>query len=124
MAKKERLKRLEVMAKKVSLSDSSQSEREARLRDEFGSNMNKIQGLFRSDAATDSAITTCKEDFLAALNRTMQGGPGSYVETIQGLPSDVSLKGTQWLECVVAYYCRMASNAMPGLQLFKKQRRG
>ena len=122
MDKKERLKRLEVMAKKASLSDSSQSERETRLRNEFGSNMNKIQGLFRSDAATDSAITTCKEDFLAALNRTMQGGPGSYVETIQGLPSDVSLKGTQWLECVVAYYCRMASTAMPGLQLFQKKR--
>jgi UDP-N-acetylglucosamine/UDP-N-acetylgalactosamine diphosphorylase len=124
VAKKERLKRLEAMAKTAVLSESSQSERETRLRDEFGSNMNKMQGLFRSDTATDSAITTCKEAFLTALNRITQGGPGSYVETIQGLPSDVSLKGTQWLECVVAYYCRMASNAMPGLQLFKKQRRG
>ncbi len=120
VAKKERLKRLEAMAKTAALPDSSQSERAIRLRNEFGSSMNKIQGIFRADATTDSTGETLKGEFLTALNRIMQGGPGSYVETIQGLPADVSSKGTKWLECVVAYYCKMAAEAMPGLQLFQE----
>jgi len=120
LAKKERLKRLEAMAKRASLSGPPQSERTARLRKEFGSKINEIQGLFRADATADSTVRTLKEEFLAELNRITQGGPGSYVETIQGLPTDVSSKGTRWLECVVAYYCQMVSTAMPGLQLFQK----
>ena len=119
LAKKERLKRLEAMAKTAALSESSQSDRAIRLRKEFGSSINKIQGIFRTNATTDSKIETLKGEFLTALNKIMRGGPDSYVETIQGLPADVSSKGTRWLECVVAYYCKMAATAMPGLQLFQ-----
>ena len=120
LAKKERLKRLEAMAKTAALSESSQSDRAIRLRKEFGSSINKIQGIFRTNATTDSKVETLKGEFLTALNRIMRGGPDSYVETIQGLPADVSSKGTKWLECVVAYYCKMAATAMPGLQLFQE----
>jgi len=120
LAKKERLKRLEAMAKRAAASDPSGSEKTARLRKELGGSIDKVQGIFEGDAADDPEVKVLREEFLKALEKAMKGGPSNYVETIQGLPPDVSSKGTRWLECVVAYYCKMVSTAMPGLQLFQK----
>lgn len=121
LAGKERLKRLEAMAKRASASEPSRSERTERLRNDLGSNIHKVQGIFEGDAAPDLQTKTLREEFLTGLDRSVQGGPGSYVETIQGLPEDVSSKGTRWLECVVANCCNTVSTAMPGLELFQKQ---
>ncbi|HQJ09279.1 MAG TPA: hypothetical protein PLF54_09785, partial [Deltaproteobacteria bacterium] len=73
------------------------------------------------DPASDAKVLSCRQEFLAHLERAMQDKSGGYIETIQGLPADVSASGTKWLECVAANYCKLASAALPGLQLFKVQ---
>ncbi len=121
LARKERLKRLEAMAKRAKTSVPSQSEEAVRLRNEIGNNIHKVQGIFEGDAAPSSQTRMLRAEFLAGLDKAVQGGPGSYVETIQGLPADVSSQGTKWLESVVAGYCKAVSTDMPGLKLFQKQ---
>jgi UDP-N-acetylglucosamine/UDP-N-acetylgalactosamine diphosphorylase len=123
LGRKERLKRFEAMAKRASATEPSGSEKTARLRKELGSSIEKVKELFEGDAAPDSDVKALREDFLKGLGKAMQGGPGSYVETIQGLPADVSSTGTKWLEGIVAHCCRAVSAAMPGLALFQKRQR-
>lgn len=123
LARKERLKRFEAMAKRSSASDPSGSEKKERLRKELGSNISKVQGIFEGDVAANAQAKALREEFLKGLEKAMQGGPGNYVETIQGLPVDVSLIGTKWLESIVADCCKTASTAMTGLKLFQNQQR-
>lgn len=119
LARKERLKRLEAMAKRAALSEPSPSDEAVRLRKALGNNIHKIQEIFQAGAASDSAAGQGREEFLAGLSTIMQGGTGGYVETLQALPADVSSQGTRWLEGVVASCCKAVSAAVPGLRLFK-----
>jgi UDP-N-acetylglucosamine/UDP-N-acetylgalactosamine diphosphorylase len=119
LGRKERLKRFEAMAKRASSTEPSGSEKTARMREELGSSLDKVQEIFEGDEAPNSKVKALREDFLRELEKTMRGGSTGYVETIQGLPARVSSMGTTWLECIVADCCRAVSDAMPGLALFQ-----
>ena len=121
LAGKERIKRLEAMAKRASASVPSGSEKTGGLRKELGGSIDKVQGLFEGDAAPDATAKALMEEFLAGLGKAGSSGSGNYIEAIQGLPAAVSIKGTRWLESIVNHYCGMASAAMPGMKLFQKQ---
>lgn len=121
LARKERIKRLEAMARRAAAFDPSRSERDARLRNELGSTVDKVEQIFEADTTPDPQVKALRGEFLAGLEKAVQGGPGKYVETIQALPAGVSSKGTQWLDCVVANRCNAVSAAMPGLELFRNQ---
>jgi UDP-N-acetylglucosamine/UDP-N-acetylgalactosamine diphosphorylase len=123
LARKERFKRFEAMAKRAAAKEPSGSEKTERLRKELGSNISKVLGIFEGDVAANAQAKALMEEFLKGLEKAIQGGPGNYVETIQGLPVDVSLIGTKWLESVVADCCKTASTALPGLKLFQNQQR-
>lgn len=110
LAFKERLKRLEAMAARA-----------PQFGDGFTKNSSKIKKMFDMDAALGSEHEALREKFLDGLNRVMQAGPGGYIETIQGLPSDVSNIGTAWLENVVTSHAKAFSQVMPELQLFEGQ---
>ncbi len=56
--------------------------------------------------------------FLAGLQRTRKAGAG-YIETIQGLPADVSRAGTQWLDQIVADVTRRLASLVPSMGLVK-----
>jgi len=120
LARKERIKRLEAMAKRAAASDPSRSEKATRLRNELGSTVNKVEQIFEADTAPDPQVKALRGEFLAGLEKAVQGG-GNYVETIQALPAGVSSKGTEWLDCVVANCCNAVSAAMPGLEMFQNQ---
>ncbi len=107
LARKERLKRLEAMAKRA-----------PQFGDGFTKNSDKIKEMFEMDTIPGSDAETLKDEFLGGLNRAMQAGRDGYIETIQGLPADVSDQGTAWLESVVTSHAKAVSQAMPGLQLF------
>jgi hypothetical protein len=111
------------MAKRASATEPSGSEKKERLRKELGSTISKVLGIFEGDVAANAQAKALREEFLKGLEKAMQGGPGNYVETIQGLPVDVSLIGTKWLESIVADCCKTASAAMTGLKLFQNQQR-
>ncbi len=118
LGRKERLKRLEAMARQASKTDASGTEKTARQRKELGSCIDKVQALFEGGPAPDSKGDALREEFLKGLEKATQGGSGNYIETIQALGEDVSSKGTKWLQGVVSYCCKAASAAMPGLELF------
>ncbi|MFY9368389.1 MAG: Bifunctional protein GlmU [Deltaproteobacteria bacterium ADurb.BinA179] len=122
IARKERLKRLEAMAKRATSSNTPRSEEAERLRSAVGRDIHKLQGIFEGDAAPDLQADTLRNEFLSGLDRAAGGGRGGYIETIQRLPADVSAQGTGWLERLVAHFCSAASAAMPGLELFQKRR--
>ncbi|NMD41423.1 MAG: UDP-N-acetylglucosamine pyrophosphorylase [Deltaproteobacteria bacterium] len=119
-ARKERLKRYEAFARRASAADPSGSEETRRLRKELGGTVDKIQALCEDKGVPDSPAAASRDTFLAAMERARQGGPGSYIETIQALPAEVSSAGTRWLRGVVEHFCAEASRAMPGLRLFGK----
>lgn len=118
MARKERLKRIQAMAERASRSENFHSGDENRFRGELGHNFHKILDIFQGNADKDFQADTHREKFLGELDRVMQGNPGGYVETIQALPAEVSSTGIKWLECVVSSFCRMASDAIPGVQIY------
>lgn len=110
LARKERLKRLEAMAKRA-----------PQFGDGFTKNSSEIKDMIDMDTTPDSDAGMLRDAFLGGLNRAMQAGDGGYIETIQGLPADVSDTGTAWLESVVTSHAKAVSQAMPGLQLFEGQ---
>jgi UDP-N-acetylglucosamine/UDP-N-acetylgalactosamine diphosphorylase len=111
LALKERFKRLEAMTRRT-----------PQFGDGFTKNGSKIKEMFEMDTTPDSDAGMLRDAFLGGLNRVMQAGDGGYIATIQGLPADISEKGTAWLESVVTSHAKAVSQAMPGQQLFESQK--
>lgn len=123
LGRKERLKRIEAMAKRASSKEPSGSEKTAHLRKELGSGIGRIMEVFEGAAAADPEAGELRDGFLKGLAEAMKGGSGGYIETIQGLPAEVSALGTNWLECVVARRRLAAAAVVPGLGLFNGKKR-
>ncbi len=120
LGRKERLKRLEAMARQACAKQPSGSEKATGQRKELGSAMEKAQGVFEGNSYLDSESNALRDAFLKELEKARQGGTGTYIETIQGLSADISAKGTKWLQGIVESCCMAASATMPGLELFRK----
>jgi len=117
LAKKERIKRLQVLAEKTKV--SSDHEAETGGRKEFFERFTEIEMLFAA-AVRDSAVEKYRDDFLSVSDKARSESGANYIGVIQGFPADVSEKGTVWLKTVVEAFCEKTKEIMPSFQLFGK----
>jgi bifunctional UDP-N-acetylglucosamine pyrophosphorylase / glucosamine-1-phosphate N-acetyltransferase len=115
MAKKERMKRLQVLAEKTKASSGHDSETGGR--NEFSERFTEIETLF-AKAIQDSAVEKCRDDFLSASYKARNESGANYISIIQGLPVDVSEKGTVWLQKIVDAFCEKTKEIIPSFKLF------
>ncbi|MBN2568389.1 MAG: UDP-N-acetylglucosamine pyrophosphorylase [Deltaproteobacteria bacterium] len=104
LAKKERLKRMKVLAEKVKAS-SEETKTDSRTagRARLFLKYSEIEDLF-STTFKNSAIEGLLDDFLSFLEKT-KGSGANYTAVIQSLPVQVSQKGTLWLSGIVDSLC-------------------
>jgi len=121
LAKKERMKRLQILSEKAKISSEHniESNRETTGRNEFYGKFAEIEELFSRDVK-DGIIETYRDDFLTALEKTRNRSEISYIATIQGLPTDISAKGTLWLQSIIDAFCEKTKNIMPSFNMFSK----
>lgn len=119
LAKKERLKRLEAMAGKVSQSvESDEKNRGTTGKKQFHDNVGQISDLFNSNTASDKFIDE-RDRFLDAFFTHRENHDGSYIEVIQSLPESLSQEGTHWLDRIVEELCRQAKTCLPSMTFLK-----
>ncbi|HOC44979.1 MAG: hypothetical protein PHT96_09755 [Syntrophorhabdaceae bacterium] len=109
LAKKERLKRLQVLAEKASVSGGD----EAAGRNELYERFEEIEGLFASQVE-DGVAERCRNEFLSVLD----AGKGNYISVIQGLSVESSAKGVQWLQRTVDVFCERVKTILPSFNIF------
>jgi bifunctional UDP-N-acetylglucosamine pyrophosphorylase/glucosamine-1-phosphate N-acetyltransferase len=121
LAKKERLKRLKVLAEKVRVSTEVGVKTKAKQtgRTEFSLKYSEIEGLF-SEAMKSSVIDGYRDVFLSAYERSGIDSGSDYIAVIQGLPAQVSQKGTIWLQGIIDAFCEKTKKIIPLLRLFAK----
>jgi UDP-N-acetylglucosamine/UDP-N-acetylgalactosamine diphosphorylase len=116
-AKKERLKRLKIMAQKAA-SASPKQKKSKSTREALYKNTEDIKDILYEkikDDVTESIRKEFSRDFIQSVGK----GRKTYIETIQKLPPDVSAKGVKWLQNIVDYYCQRISTVIPSLKLFR-----
>jgi UDP-N-acetylglucosamine/UDP-N-acetylgalactosamine diphosphorylase len=121
LAKKERMKRLQVLAEKAKVSSAQKGETKYEVdgRNEFSDKFSEIEALFAKDTQ-DSLVERYRDDFLSASEKAMSTSGASYIAVIQGLPADISAKGTAWLQRIVDTFCERANTIIPLLNIFSK----
>jgi UDP-N-acetylglucosamine/UDP-N-acetylgalactosamine diphosphorylase len=121
MAKKERIKHLQILAEKVKTSRDHNEEikMEVTGRSDFSDRFSEIEGLFAT-AIKDSSIERHRDDFLSASADAREKKGANYIAVIQALPAHVSKKGTEWLQRIVDSFCEKTKKIMPSLRLFSK----
>lgn len=119
LAKKERMKRLQVLAEKASVPQAggAQAQRGWDGRKELHERFVEIEKLFAGGVASDT-VEKAREDFLSSFDKASGESKKDYIKVIQGLPVDVSGKGVAWLQRVVDDFCRKAQVIMPSLSMF------
>jgi len=121
LAKKERIKRLQVLAEKTMISRENEAERKQDVagRNEFHERFSEIEGLF-TGGIQDNVVEKCRNDFLSASDKARSERGANYIAVIQGFPADVSEKGVLWLQRIVETFCEKAKAIMPSLNIFNK----
>jgi bifunctional UDP-N-acetylglucosamine pyrophosphorylase/glucosamine-1-phosphate N-acetyltransferase len=121
LAKKERIKRLQVLAEKAMISRENEAARKPDVagRNEFHERFSEIEGLF-TGCIQDSVVEKCRNDFLSASDKARSERGANYIAVIQGLPAGVSEKGVLWLQRIVETFCEKAKAIMPSLNIFNK----
>jgi UDP-N-acetylglucosamine/UDP-N-acetylgalactosamine diphosphorylase len=119
LAKKERIKRLQVLAEKAKISAENEAERKLDVagRNEFHERFSEIEGLF-AGGIQNSVVEKYRDDFLSASDIARSERGASYVAVIQGFPTHVSEKGVVWLQRIVDTFCEKAKAVMQSLNLF------
>jgi bifunctional UDP-N-acetylglucosamine pyrophosphorylase/glucosamine-1-phosphate N-acetyltransferase len=119
IAKKERIKRLQVLAEKAKISAENEVERKLDVagRNEFHERFSEIEGLF-AGGIQDSVVEKYRDDFLSASDNARSERGASYIAVIQGFPTHVSEKGVVWLQKIVDTFCEKANVIMPSLNIF------
>jgi UDP-N-acetylglucosamine/UDP-N-acetylgalactosamine diphosphorylase len=118
LAKKERIKRLQVLAEKAKISSEDEVERklETAGRNEFCERFAEIEGLFAA-GIQDSVAEKYRDDFLSASDKARSERGASYITVIQGFPAHVSERGVLWLQKIVDTFCEKAKAIMPSLNI-------
>jgi bifunctional UDP-N-acetylglucosamine pyrophosphorylase/glucosamine-1-phosphate N-acetyltransferase len=121
LAKKERIKRLQALAEKAKISPEHDAETrpETSGRNEFSEKFTDIEALFAGGIG-DNAVEKYRDDFLSAFDKARSESGASYIAVIQGLPADVSDKGTVWLQRIVDTFCEKTKEIIPSFKLFGK----
>lgn len=120
-AKKERIKRLLILAEKAKISSHTEGEGRSDLagRNEFYERFSEIEGVFATKIH-DSTIEDYRDDFLSASDSMRREKGTDYIAAIQGFPAHISEKGVTWLQKIVDTYCGRVSAMVPLLSLFNK----
>jgi len=109
LAKNERKNRLSSMAEKLNPSDG---------KNEFRENAEKICRLFDQENVIDSG-KKYRDLFLKGIQKTETNV--QYIQMIQGLPADIVVEGTAWLDRIIEDLCRKASAILPAMNLFRNK---
>ncbi len=116
---KERLVRLSQMVQKAAFSSQQN------IKPDFSSesqalheHMGDIESIL-NETIHDDETKRAREAFLRDFLQYYGNGPKSYIETIQKLPPDVSVRGVKWLQGIVDYYCQRISSVVSSLRLFR-----
>jgi len=122
LAKKERIKRLQVLAEKAKTppGHSLQGKLEVPGRNEFFERFAEIEALFAAATTGDSIVEKRRDDFLSAFQKAGSGKDAGYISVIQGLPAGVSGRGTLWLQGIVDVFRRKTGEIIPSMKLFGK----
>jgi bifunctional UDP-N-acetylglucosamine pyrophosphorylase/glucosamine-1-phosphate N-acetyltransferase len=121
LARQERIKRIEAMARRLPRSIQKDQERGLKSagKKEFHDNIEELSRLFMGDLSTLDEMELGRS-FLAAFHSNRKSHQGRYIETIKSLPESLSEKGTKWLEIIVDGLCHEAATIMPAMKMFKK----
>jgi bifunctional UDP-N-acetylglucosamine pyrophosphorylase / glucosamine-1-phosphate N-acetyltransferase len=121
LAKKERMKRLQLLAEnaKASSDDDAPKMRELAGRKEFHERFTEIEELFTA-GIQGADVEKYRDDFLSSFEKTRGEYKISYIDTIQAFPVHVSGKGSLWLQRIVDTFCEQAETIMPSLNMFGK----
>ncbi len=121
LVKKERMKRLQVLAEKASTSPvgGAQAQRESDGRKELHERFVEIERLFAGGLAGDT-VKKGREGFLSSFDKASGGEKKDYIAAIRGLPVNVSGKGVAWLQQIVDAFCGKAQMIVPSLAMFDK----
>ena len=121
LAKKERMKRLQILAEKAKTSSEHEAETkpETAGRNEFHEKFTEIEELF-ARGIQDIVVEKYRDDFLSASDKARSESGANYIAVIQGLPAHVSGKGTLWLQRIVDTFCEKTKAIMPSLNIFGK----
>jgi len=121
LAKKERMKRLQILAEKAKTSSEHNAETkpETAGRNEFHKKFTEIEELF-TRGIRDVVVEKYRDDFLSASDKARSDSGANYIAVIQGLPAHVSGKGTLWLQRIVDTFCEKTKAIMPSLNIFDK----
>ena len=124
LAKKERIKRLRIMAEKVHASLKQHGDHVSGKdgKEEFCNAIEDLSGLFSGEIIGKIGLKA-REEFLEAVRKHGPAGKGTYVQTVQGLAVEASEKGTEWLQKIVDAVSLKAAALMPSMNLFKDLRR-
>ncbi len=121
LAKRERIKRLKVMAGRLPASAQRDERRglKAEGKKEFHDRIEELSRLFESDTLNRDEAESAPS-FVDAFHDHRKSLKITYIETIRSLPEPLAEKGTKWLQGIVDRLCHEAATIMPGLKLFKK----
>lgn len=121
LAKKERIKRLQVLAEKAkkSVETEAKAKPDTSGKSEFFDRFSEIEGLF-AGALQDDLVEKYRDDFLSASDKAWSGDRSNYIAAVQGLPSHISGKGVTWLERIVQAYCEKTALLVPALRIFRR----
>jgi UDP-N-acetylglucosamine/UDP-N-acetylgalactosamine diphosphorylase len=121
LIKKERIKRLQVMADKAKTSIEKYPDRkesEAGKKELYAA-VETIRELFSKSPASGLGVKL-RDGFIATVNSHIQSGGQKYIDFIKGLSADTSEAGVIWLKAIVDSLCAEAQGLMPSLELYKK----
>jgi UDP-N-acetylglucosamine/UDP-N-acetylgalactosamine diphosphorylase len=121
LAKKERIKRLQVFAEKAkeSTGDGEKIKSESDIRNDFHEKFPAIEALFAGNIK-DRVVEKYRNDFLSAFEKARNENGVNYIEVIQNFPAHVTEKGVLWLQQIVDTFCEKAKAIMPSLNIFGK----
>ncbi|MBA4390075.1 MAG: UDP-N-acetylglucosamine pyrophosphorylase [Syntrophus sp. (in: bacteria)] len=121
LAKKERIKRLQILAEKAKLYSENDSEkkRDSAGRKEFHEKFSEIETLFTGSTQKD-AVGKERDDFLSSFDDIKGAHKTNYIELMQGLPLHISVKGTVWLQGIIDTFCEKAKIILPLFNMFSK----
>jgi bifunctional UDP-N-acetylglucosamine pyrophosphorylase / glucosamine-1-phosphate N-acetyltransferase len=121
LVKKERIKRLQILAEKAKASSDHEIETKPEVagRAEFSERFAEIEELF-ARGIRDVVVEKYRDDFLSASDNARSESGAGYIAVIQGLPAQVSGKGTLWLQRIVDVFCEKTRTIVPSLNIFSK----
>ena len=114
MAVEERFKRIEDMAGKLAVpgDGGAVAGGDEPARRALRANATRLRELFMNDSAARQAGREQRDLFLAGLQKSRKKN-AAYIDTIQGLPADVSSSGTRWLEQIVGSVTNLLASLVP-----------